>query len=80
MSNSEKIALHQTCLSLLNEKITTLKRNIKDAQQAASEDTKSSAGDRKLDKNAWMLGRKAAKGFKIRDAVTSNLKTKLLTN
>jgi transcription elongation GreA/GreB family factor len=46
MSSSVKISLHQTCLSLLNEKITTLKRNIKDAQQAASEDTKSSAGDK----------------------------------
>ncbi|MCB0846884.1 MAG: GreA/GreB family elongation factor [Bacteroidetes bacterium] len=67
MSNSDKIALHQTCQNLLTDKINTLNRNIKDAQQAASEDTKSSAGDKfetsremikqEIDKQVGLLGK-----------------------
>ena len=42
----QKQALHQQCLDLLASKIATLEQMINDAQQAASEDTKSSAGDK----------------------------------
>lgn len=42
----QKQALHQQCLDLLASKIATLEQMISDAQQAASEDTKSSAGDK----------------------------------
>ncbi|MEO0468977.1 MAG: 3-oxoacyl-ACP synthase [Bacteroidota bacterium] len=42
----DKPQLHQHCLSVLNEKIDQLKADISDAQKAASEDTKSSAGDK----------------------------------
>ena len=41
-----KPSLHQHCLDLLQSKMATLEQAIADAQQAASEDTKSSAGDK----------------------------------
>lgn len=41
-----KQILHQACLDLLEEKIASLQKAVQDAQQAASEDTKSSAGDK----------------------------------
>ena len=45
MTNSEKVALHRTCISLLEEKVITLKRSIKDAQESAYEDGKGSSDD-----------------------------------
>ena len=42
----DKGAIHAHCSQLLEEKITGLQSRIEDAQQAASEDTKSSAGDK----------------------------------
>jgi transcription elongation GreA/GreB family factor len=63
--SSLKVALHQACIELLNQKTASLERAIADAQQAASEDTKSSAGDkfetsremikREIDKNNAQL-------------------------
>lgn len=44
--NMRKPELHQHCLNLLDEKINSLKTLIQEAQQSASEDTKSSAGDK----------------------------------
>lgn len=41
-----KESIHQACLELLSQKIERLERSIADAQKAASEDTKSSAGDK----------------------------------
>ncbi|MEM7371596.1 MAG: 3-oxoacyl-ACP synthase [Bacteroidota bacterium] len=41
-----KQKLHQSCLDLLEEKIGNLQKAVQDAQMAASEDTKSSAGDK----------------------------------
>lgn len=38
--------IHQSCLETIFQKIEVLKKNIADAQQAAAEDTKSSAGDK----------------------------------
>lgn len=46
MTESEKVRLHQRCIQLLEEKITALEKNIQEIQQANSEDTKSSAGDK----------------------------------
>ncbi len=46
MSESLKVRLHQACLTQVKQKIATLEAAIADAQQAASEDTKSSAGDK----------------------------------
>ena len=42
----DKREVHLHCLNMLAEKIASLKQEIADAQQAASEDTKSSAGDK----------------------------------
>lgn len=41
-----KSSLHQACINQVESKIATLEKAIQDAQQAASEDTKSSAGDK----------------------------------
>ncbi|MEO1451224.1 MAG: 3-oxoacyl-ACP synthase [Bacteroidota bacterium] len=41
-----KAILHSHCLTLLQDKISRLQEMINDAQQAASDDTKSSAGDK----------------------------------
>lgn len=41
-----KLQIHASSLSLLEDKIGALKKSIADLQQAASEDTKSSAGDK----------------------------------
>ena len=41
-----KLQIHQASLGLINQKIAKLKDSVQDLQQAASEDTKSSAGDK----------------------------------
>jgi transcription elongation GreA/GreB family factor len=41
-----KPRIHQACIDLLQSKIDALEVRIQDAQQAATEDTKSSAGDK----------------------------------
>ena len=41
-----KTQIHQACLTSLESKIERLKKEIQDAQDAAAEDTKSSAGDK----------------------------------
>ncbi|MEM7658992.1 MAG: 3-oxoacyl-ACP synthase [Bacteroidota bacterium] len=41
-----KTDVHKACLALLNHKVSSLQTEIEAAQQAASEDTKSSAGDK----------------------------------
>ncbi len=46
MNPSLKEQIHAQCLALLDQKIDRLQRSIADAQKAASEDTKSSAGDK----------------------------------
>ncbi len=46
MADSLKSRLLDTCLGLISRKIETLERAIADAQQAATDDTKSSAGDK----------------------------------
>ncbi|MEM6346717.1 MAG: 3-oxoacyl-ACP synthase [Bacteroidota bacterium] len=46
MNPSLKEQIHAQCLALLDQKIARLQRSIADAQKAASEDTKSSAGDK----------------------------------
>lgn len=43
---SIKIALHQRCLELAEERIASLQHILKEAQQAANNETKSSAGDK----------------------------------
>ena len=67
MIDSEKSQLYQQCIDLLQQKIATLENAIQDAQQAASEDTKSSAGDKfetsremmklEIDKNSMQLSK-----------------------
>lgn len=44
--SSIKIALHQRCLELAEERIASLQHILKEAQQAANNETKSSAGDK----------------------------------
>ena len=44
--SQQKLQIHQAALNLLNKKIDKLKASVQDLQQAASEDTKSSAGDK----------------------------------
>jgi transcription elongation GreA/GreB family factor len=44
--SSIKIALHQHCLLLAEERIISLQQILKEAQQAANNETKSSAGDK----------------------------------
>ena len=44
--NLQKPAVLQACLDLIAEKSTELRASIRDAQEAANEDTKSSAGDK----------------------------------
>ena len=61
-----KEAIHQTCIDLVVEKIATLEQAIQDANEAANEDTKSSAGDKfetsremmslEINKNTAQLG------------------------
>ncbi|MEL7533666.1 MAG: hypothetical protein AAFN10_20300, partial [Bacteroidota bacterium] len=46
MNLSLKEQIHTQCLALLDQRIARLQRSIADAQKAASEDTKSSAGDK----------------------------------
>lgn len=46
MPDSLKYRLHQTCLEQIGIQIATLEQAIQDAQTAASEDIKSSAGDK----------------------------------
>ncbi|MFK7923235.1 MAG: 3-oxoacyl-ACP synthase [Bacteroidia bacterium] len=46
MKPTLKARIHTQCLQILAEKIERLQRSIADAQKAASEDTKSSAGDK----------------------------------
>lgn len=46
MAQLRKIAVHQACLDHLKQKIERLQKMVDDAQRAASEDTKSSAGDK----------------------------------
>ena len=41
-----KTALHQHCLTLAEERIASLQQILKEAQQAANNETKSSAGDK----------------------------------
>ncbi len=43
---SIKMALHQRCLELAEERIASLQHILKEAQQAANNETKSSAGDK----------------------------------
>lgn len=43
---SIKIALHQRCVLLAEERIASLQHILKEAQQAANNETKSSAGDK----------------------------------
>ena len=46
MAESEKTLLHQRCIELLEEKVASLERTIRDTQRAAQAETKSSAGDK----------------------------------
>jgi transcription elongation GreA/GreB family factor len=46
ISSSIKKALHQRCLTLAEDRIVSLQHILKEAQQAANNDTKSSAGDK----------------------------------
>ena len=46
VSSSIKMALHQRCLTLAEERIASLQHILKEAQQAANNETKSSAGDK----------------------------------
>ena len=46
ISSSIKKALHQRCLLLAEERIASLQHILKEAQQAANNETKSSAGDK----------------------------------
>lgn len=46
MEPTLKARIHSQCLHLLTEKIERLQRSIADSQKSASEDTKSSAGDK----------------------------------
>jgi transcription elongation GreA/GreB family factor len=41
-----KSQVHRACLALIRSKLADLKTSIQDAQEAATEDTKSSAGDK----------------------------------
>ena len=41
-----KSELHRQCLAIVNQRITTVKKAIADAQATANSDTKSSAGDK----------------------------------
>jgi transcription elongation GreA/GreB family factor len=46
ISSSIKKALHQRCLTLAEDRIVSLQHILKEAQQAANNETKSSAGDK----------------------------------
>ncbi len=46
VSSSIKKALHQRCLTLAEDRIVSLQHILKEAQQAANNETKSSAGDK----------------------------------
>ena len=46
ISSSIKKALHQRCLTLAEDRIASLQHILKEAQQAANNETKSSAGDK----------------------------------
>lgn len=46
MSEHHKPTVHQACLDQIGRRISSLEKAIADAQQAAAEDTKSSAGDK----------------------------------
>lgn len=46
VSSSIKKALHQRCLTLAEERIVSLQHILKEAQQTANNETKSSAGDK----------------------------------
>ena len=46
VSSSIKTALHQRCLTLAEDRIVSLQHILKEAQQAANNETKSSAGDK----------------------------------
>lgn len=43
---SFKVSVHNTCISFLNERISSVKQSIKEAEESIHENTKSSMGDK----------------------------------